>query len=149
MNNKQNIKPSHAQAILDYNAPMLARKREALELLCAPNMVWLAENRCKLAVKIINNIEFVDECWIWQGPNSGENHRGAGYGRITACGSTSATHRVAYVLTYGWLPAAKQVDHICENRLCCNPNHLEAVTHKQNQRRRRKNYVRPNNQEEV
>lgn len=38
----------------------------------------------------------------------------------------------------GYLPPKKHVDHLCRNRRCWNPEHLEAVTHKQNQKRRRK-----------
>lgn len=37
---------------------------------------------------------------------------------------------------YGYLPSKKHVDHICRNRLCVNPDHLEALTHKQNCKRR-------------
>jgi len=76
-------------------------------------------------------------CWIWQGANSGDG-RGGGYGRVAIDGHSSAVHRVTYTMVYGYLPAKRQVDHLCCNRLCCNPEHLEDLTHKQNQRRRRK-----------
>ena len=51
-------------------------------------------------------------------------------------GGTMAVHIVMYVCHFGPIPPKKQVDHLCENRLCCNPLHLEMVTHKQNQKRR-------------
>lgn len=76
-------------------------------------------------------------CWIWTGADSGGG-RGGGYGRIAIDGHSSAVHRVVYTMVHGYLPAKRQVDHLCQNRLCCNPEHLEDVTHKQNQRRRRK-----------
>ena len=81
-----------------------------------------------------------DHCVIWQGPTSGNKSstRGYGYGRISYRGKTHAVHRLVYVLYKGPLTPKKQVDHICNNRLCCNPHHLELVTHKENQRRRSK-----------
>jgi hypothetical protein len=39
---------------------------------------------------------------------------------------------------FGYIPGNKQVDHKCRNRLCCNPEHLELVSQKENCRRRDK-----------
>ena len=75
------------------------------------------------------------QCWLWTGPNSGSG-KGGGYGRMCLDGQTVATHLVSYTHFYGYIPGKKQVDHKCNNRLCCNPTHLELVTHKQNQKRR-------------
>ncbi len=88
--------------------------------------------------KVRESIE-VDEngCWVWQGPCSGGG-RGGGYGRMSLNGQTVAVHRVVFTHYNGYIPGKKQIDHICRNRRCCNPDHLEMVTHKQNQRRRRK-----------
>jgi hypothetical protein len=47
-----------------------------------------------------------------------------------------AVHRVVYVNAFGYVPGKKQIDHKCRNRLCVNPDHLEVVTHRENQRRR-------------
>ena len=90
--------------------------------------------------RIKSNIIVEGECWVWQGGNSGEGKgAGRGYGRISIRGYTSSVHRVMYICEYGYIPNKIQVDHLCNNRLCCNPKHLEAVTHKQNCRRRDKN----------
>lgn len=53
-------------------------------------------------------------------------------------GQTVAVHRVVYTNFFGYIPGKKQIDHKCKNRKCCNPDHLEMVTHKENQKRRRK-----------
>ena len=50
-------------------------------------------------------------------------------------GITVATHIVAYTHYHGYIPPKMQVDHLCNNRLCCNPEHLELVTHLENQKR--------------
>lgn len=74
-------------------------------------------------------------CWIWQGTDSGTG-RGGGYPRFKLGGQTVAVHRVAATHVYGFLPGKKHLDHLCRNRMCVNPGHLEIVTHKTNCRRR-------------
>ncbi len=75
-------------------------------------------------------------CWLWTGPHSGSNGRGHSYPRMCLDGQTVAVHRVVYTHYYGYVPGKKQIDHTCKNRCCVNPDHLEMVTHKENQRRR-------------
>lgn len=75
------------------------------------------------------------KCWDWQGSTSGSG-RGGGYGRMCLDSQTVAVHIVVFTHFYGYVPSKKQVDHTCNNRLCCNPEHLELVTHRENQRRR-------------
>lgn len=65
-------------------------------------------------------------CWEWQGAIS------SGYGRIWADGKLAYTHRVAHELLVGPIPPGFDIDHLCRNRSCCNPAHLEAVTRSTN-----------------
>lgn len=74
-------------------------------------------------------------CHIWTGPDSGDG-RGGGYGRMSLNSQTVAVHLVVYTHYYGYIPGKKQIDHRCNQRLCCNPMHLEMVSHKTNQKRR-------------
>jgi len=74
-------------------------------------------------------------CWIWQGPDSG-NGRGGEYGRFSFEGTTASVHRTMYQIWHGPIAPKKQVDHLCRNRRCCNPLHLEQVTHLKNQKRK-------------
>jgi len=74
-------------------------------------------------------------CHIWTGPDSGTG-RGGGYGRMSLNSQTVAVHLVVFTHYYGYIPGKKQVDHWCNNRLCCNPAHLELVSHIKNQKRR-------------
>lgn len=82
---------------------------------------------------VINNKP--SPCHIWTGPDSG-NGRGGGYGRMSLDGQTVVVHLVVFTHYYGYIPSKKQIDHLCNQRLCCNPHHLELVTHLKNQRRR-------------
>ena len=100
----------------------------------------VTDHRQKIFDKIMARVKINKDtgCWEWQGPTSG-NGRGGGYGRMSLYGQTVAVHIVMFVNFFGYIPSKKQIDHKCTNRICCNPDHLEMVTHKQNQRRRRKN----------
>lgn len=97
----------------------------------------LNDRRHQITDKITNNIKICPDtgCWIWQGGNSGDG-RGGGYARMHLDGQTVAVHRVMWTNFYGYIPGKMQIDHVCRNRLCVNPDHLQMVTHQENQRRR-------------
>lgn len=58
-----------------------------------------------------------------------------GYVRIGIRGSVYSAHRVAWELDRGPIPAGLQIDHLCRNPACINPDHLEPVTQLENLRR--------------
>lgn len=81
----------------------------------------------------------ISGCWIWQGATSGKHEKGKtgrGYGKISIHGHMAFVHRVMYVCYFGYVPHKIQIDHKCSNRLCVNPYHLEAVSAKENSKRR-------------
>lgn len=55
-----------------------------------------------------------------------------GYGLLTHSGRTWLIHRLAYVAWIGEIPQGLVIDHLCRNRACANPAHLEAVTDRVN-----------------
>ena len=72
------------------------------------------------------------DCWEWQG-----NLTKDGYGRVTIAGKNCLVHRVMYEIANGPIPANLEIDHLCHNKRCCNPKHLEPVPHAVNMRRAR------------
>ena len=71
------------------------------------------------------------ECIEWPGFVS----RHTGYGSVSLNGQTVGAHRAAYELVYGKIPDGLVIDHLCRNRRCINPLHLEAVTQSENIKR--------------
>jgi hypothetical protein len=67
-------------------------------------------------------------CWNFVGKDPSSN----GYQRAWFKGIRSAAHRIVYNLLVDGVIEGKQLDHICCNRACCNPEHLQPVTHKLN-----------------
>jgi hypothetical protein len=67
-------------------------------------------------------------CWLWLASCDGN-----GYGHVRVSGKLMLSHRVTYMAYVGVIPDGFELDHrVCSQRLCCNPAHLAAVTHKAN-----------------
>lgn len=78
-------------------------------------------------------------CWLWGGAISPGPVSGKWvYGVFTFKGRLQMAHRVTYELYCGPIPSGRQLDHLCRNTLCVNPEHLEPVTPKQNINRGRR-----------
>jgi hypothetical protein len=75
-----------------------------------------------------------DACWPWL---AAKNKARGGYGVVMGPVGQKLVyaHRATYALMVGEIPAGLDIDHLCRNRSCCNPAHLEPVTRKENAQR--------------
>lgn len=73
------------------------------------------------------NVSRLGACWEWQGSRDPK-----GYGRVSYMGRSQYAHIAAYVTAIGPIPDGLELDHLCRVTCCCNPAHLEAVTHREN-----------------
>lgn len=86
--------------------------------------------RAKIVVELCPVAGLPGDCWAWTGALNSK-----GYGCVGVYRKSQLAHRVAYEITFGLIPAGLQIDHLCGNKRCCNPAHLEAVTGKTNMER--------------
>jgi hypothetical protein len=115
---------------------LLAEKshRELAEYIVRREAGWRKAGRSnmrplqdRLGDKILIRGFTPDDCYVWQGSTNGR-----GYGIIWNNGRRCYVHRVTYELENGPIPKGMMIDHLCRETLCCNPDHLEAVTNREN-----------------
>ena len=98
---------------MDRNAPPLNRR----QINPAEERFWAKVER-----------RGADDCWTW---TAGTSEGYGQFGLSRRSGSIRA-HRFAYELLIGPVPDGLELDHLCRNRLCVNPAHLEPVSRREN-----------------
>jgi hypothetical protein len=76
----------------------------------------------RLAERFWPKVDKSGDCWLWTATTSAD-----GYGRINISGKMVYVHRIAYEEFVGPIPDGLCLDHLCRQRNCLNPEHLEAV----------------------
>lgn len=120
-------------------AEHLADLQERGRISCCPerNMIKTAAIPAKLA-QFISFVRVpvtapealrLDHPWCWEW--TGRQNRN-GYGRIRWMGTEPVSHRLIWTLLRGPVDRRILLDHLCRNRLCCNPNHLDPVDNRTN-----------------
>ncbi len=76
------------------------------------------------------DVDAATGCWNWK-----HSLQASGYGQINIGGKPVTAHRAVYEKYRGEIPHGLHIDHLCRNRKCVNPEHLEPVTQRENLRR--------------
>ena len=103
----------------------LGKKRNAKSTkLCGK---CIRENRPLVpqSVRFWKKVTKTDSCWAW---NAATHTHAGNYGSFNLGPTRCLAHRFAYENLVGPIPEGKQLDHLCRNRKCVNPAHLEIVT---------------------
>lgn len=91
-------------------------------------MIPLFKVDSSLFLKICERIDITDEgCWEWSAGRSKD-----GYGLVWWEGKMHLVHRILYEGLVGPIPDGLELDHLCRNHACANPDHLQPVTHQVN-----------------
>lgn len=73
-----------------------------------------------------SKVDKAGDCWVWTGATFN------GYGAFRHKGSSHVAHRISYEWKHGPIPPGAEVDHMCFNRGCVNPDHLRLLSHSLN-----------------
>lgn len=76
--------------------------------------------------RFMKKVRFENACWVWTG------RLDDGYGRFRVDGKLGRAHRFSFLWAHGFLTEGLIVNHVCRNRACVNPEHMEEITQRQN-----------------
>lgn len=94
--------------------------------LLVKNLVNVDEVTPKTLSRFWKKVIKRNNCWEWTA------YTRNGYGRFKINGNLVTAHHFSYELIHGVIPKEYEVDHLCRNKICVNPDHLEAVIKKEN-----------------
>lgn len=77
-------------------------------------------------------IEKTDGCWLWRGFRMTPTGYGRFNGTVDGKARKMLAHRMIYEQLVGPIPQGMTLDHLCRNRSCVNPDHMEVVTNRIN-----------------
>ena len=88
-------------------------------------------NQISVLDRMLSQVDKTESCWIWTGRVSGKR----GYPQVSLAGRQKMVHRIMYEELVRVLEITETLDHLCRNRFCVNPEHLEPVPLRENVQR--------------
>ncbi len=81
----------------------------------------------EVQIRFWSKVQISPTCWIWCG-----SKMGAGYGEIRLNGKKLGAHQLSYLIHFGEYDRSKDIHHVCEVKLCVNPDHLTVMSRRDN-----------------
>jgi hypothetical protein len=122
------IAPGYCQCGCGRQTAIIAKTDRAEGRIKGQPNAFIKGHHARLYPKPVDYIEDDNGCWVWQ------RHIMAveGYGRLRIDGRFVMAHRYYYEKHVGPIPDGLVIDHLCRNRACVNPAHLEPVSLREN-----------------
>lgn len=89
---------------------------------CRKAGVWQGRRLQRPEDRFWRHVDKTENCWLWTATKFPH-----GYGCFSHKGASVLAHRYSYTISIGLIPEGLTIDHICRNKACVNPSHLEAV----------------------
>lgn len=87
----------------------------------------MADSKRNLETRFWSKVHKTDQCWNWTGTLSV-----SGYGVLQVGQRQVKAHRLSYEMAVGLIPPGLVIDHLCRNKKCVRPDHLEPVENAEN-----------------
>lgn len=107
-----------------------------LEMNCPRCGRSIASQGVPLIDRFLAKVEITPSCWLWRGAMDGKGYGNFGAGET----GTVKAYKWAFEFYRFVVPEGFELDHLCRNRACVKPDHLEPVTHQVNMSRARKTH---------